>query len=183
MKVADKSLSKYDNRTIMYHWLMAVLITVQWLGAHIIDWFPKGALRIDARSCHIVLGVAIATLLVFRIMWRLRSGRRLQPVNEGALDLLAKTVHRGLYFLIALMVVVGLVLAWVRGDNIFNLFQIPTIVAHDSPLRDQVGEIHIIIGWIIVGFVGVHTMAALGHHYIWRDRTLSRMWFGRDEVK
>lgn len=180
MKIADKSSLKYDTATIVFHWVMAVLITVQWLGAQIIDWFPRGHLRIDARSCHIVLGVVITVLLAVRIMWRLSSGRRLPPVNEGLLDFMAKLVHGSLYILVALMVAVGFTLAWVRGDSIFNMFNIPALTPSHSPLRDQVEEIHAIIGWIIVGFAGVHTAAALIHHYVWRDKVFNRMLLGRN---
>ncbi|HET6971947.1 MAG TPA: cytochrome b/b6 domain-containing protein, partial [Phenylobacterium sp.] len=57
----------YDPRTILFHWLTAALVGVQWVGAHYIDAFPRGPLRVDARATHICIGVAMIGLLALRL--------------------------------------------------------------------------------------------------------------------
>jgi cytochrome b561 len=69
----------YDNRTIILHWVTALLVAEQWLGAQIIDWFPKGAPRVDARSVHITCGILLAAVLVGRIIGRLTWGIVCRP--------------------------------------------------------------------------------------------------------
>ena len=76
MKNAPFDVS-YDRRTIQLHWVTAVLVGLLWSVAQIIDYFPKGAPRIAVRSVHIVLGALLGVILVMRVVWRSRSGRRL----------------------------------------------------------------------------------------------------------
>ena len=56
MQPVSLAATRYDTTTIVFHWATAILVATQWLGAQIIDWFPKGTLRVDARSMHIVCG-------------------------------------------------------------------------------------------------------------------------------
>ena len=166
---------RYDRTTIFYHWATALLVAVQWLGAQTIDWFPRGPLRVDARSTHIIVGVLLGLLLIARITWRATRGRRLPAADRNMLHVLAKSTHWGLYALLLAMVTVGVFLAWTRGDSIYGLFSIPAWDPGNRGLADQVQDVHATIGWIIVGLAGVHASAALFHRYVWHDRVLARM--------
>ena len=167
--------SRYDRPTMFFHWATAVLVAEQWLGAQTIDWFPRGPLRVDARSVHITLGVALGLLLLARIWWRATRGRHLPPAERNMLHVLAKGTHWGLYLLLLAMVSVGAFLVWTRGDSIFGLFDIPAYKPGDRGLVNQVESIHATIGWIIVGLAGFHAAAALAHQYVWHDQVLTRM--------
>ena len=59
MQPVNTSATRYDITTIIFHWATAILVVEQWLGAQIIDWFPRGAPRVDARSVHITGGVLL----------------------------------------------------------------------------------------------------------------------------
>ena len=166
---------RYDGATMVFHWATAALVVMQWLGAQAIDWFPRGPLRVDARSMHIVLGVLLALLLVGRIAWRLTSGRRLPLADRGALNIVAKGTHLGLYGLLLAMVLAGLFLTWTRGDSIFGLFSIPTYEPGNRALAHQVQEVHGTIGWVILALAGLHVSAALLHRYLWHDGVLGRI--------
>ncbi|SRR5579859_431268 len=175
MQTVESDAPRYDATTIYLHWATAILVALQWLGAQVIDLLPRGPLRIDARSLHIVGGLLLAGLIVGRIIWRLRWGRRLSPDGTRLLALAAKSVHYGLYLLLIGMVVAGVALTWVRGDSIFNVFAIPAYDPGNRALVKQVQGIHETIGNLILVFVGLHVAAALLHHYFWRDRVLARM--------
>jgi len=56
MQPVSPAATRYDAATIIFHWLTALLVVGQWVGAQVIDWFPPGRLRVDARSMHIVAG-------------------------------------------------------------------------------------------------------------------------------
>ncbi len=151
------------------------MVAGQWLGAQTIDWFPRGPLRVDARSMHIAFGLLLAALLVARLAWRMTGGRRLPLADEGALNVVAKGTHWALYALLAAMVLAGMFLTWTRGDSIFNLFSIPAYDPGNRELAHKVQGIHGTIGWIILALAGVHASAALVHRYLWHDGVLARM--------
>lgn len=170
--------TRYDTTTIAFHWVTAILVTTQWFGAQTIDWFPRGPLRVDARSLHITCGVLLAVVLLARIVWRLTAGRRLPFADGRVLSVVAKAAHLGLYALLVAMVLVGMALTWTRGDSIFNLFSIPAFDPGNKVLADQVQDVHGAIGWIIVAITGLHASAALVHRYVWHDGVLGRMLAG-----
>ena len=175
MQPVSQSARHYDGVTIFFHWTIAVLVVAQWLGAQTIDWFPRGALRVDARSVHITGGLLVALLLAGRILWRLTYGRRLPLADKGAVNVLAKGTHWGLYVALIAMVVVGMFLTWTRGDVIYNLFKLPTFDPSNKGLADQIQEVHATIGYMILALAGVHASAALLHRYLWHDGVLARM--------
>ena len=90
MQPVSTDAKRYDPTTMFFHWATAVLVVTQWLGAQTIDWFPRGPLRVDARSVHITVGVTLAALLAARVLWRATGGRRLPLADHGALNLVAK---------------------------------------------------------------------------------------------
>ena len=165
----------YDRRTIRLHWTTAVLMTVLWGVAQIIDLFPKGMPRISARSVHITLGVLLAVVLVMRIVWRVRSGRRLPLARQGVWGQVARTVHWVLYAGLAAVVVLGMLNAWARGDSIFNLFHIPKLLPTALQLKPTVEYLHKTVANALVILAGAHALAAVAHHFILRDGVLRRM--------
>ena len=155
---------------------MAVLIVGLWSIGQTIDWFPKGLPRTFARSTHIVTGVLVMLLLVNRVVWRLTRGARLPVAEPGLIGGIAKSTHYALYVLIASTVVLGVANAWIRGDNVFNLFTIPSIAPDDKALREQVETLH---GWsanALVIVAACHAAAGLFHHFVRKDGVLGRMW-------
>jgi cytochrome b561 len=175
MQPVSTGARRYDAVTMIFHWSTAILVLTQWFGAQTIDLFPRGALQVGARSMHIVGGLLLSALLVARIIWRMTRGRRLPPADKGGLDVLAKVVQWGLYGLLVAMVLVGMLLAWTRGDSFFGLFRIPAYEPGNNALADQVQGIHAAIGWLILALAGLHASAALVHRYLWHDDVLGRM--------
>ena len=176
MQAVDPQARRYDPTTMFFHWAIALLVVGQWVGGQTIDWFPRGALRVDARSVHITGGVLVTLLLLARIVWRATAGRRLPLADRGALNLVAKGTLWGLYLLLAAMVSLGLFLAWVRGDSIFGLFSLPVYGPDpDRVLEHRVQDLHGTVGTVILVLAGVHASAALVHRFLWHDGVLARM--------
>ena len=172
-------LNRYDPRTIVLHWVTAVLVVLLWLSAQVIDWFPNGPARVNMRSSHVLLGVILAAVLARRIVWRGLAGTRLPSVGDPMLARIATFVHLALYVLLVAQVLLGALNVWVRGDSIFNLFTIPSFAPGDRALRRQINGYHEIVANTILVIAGVHAMAALAHHYYWKDEVLRRMWPAR----
>ncbi len=179
MTNAPSFRTRYDRTTIVLHWLVAVAVGLQWIGGHTIDWFPKGPLKIDARSVHIVLGASLAGLLIFRLYWRAVRGQRLPPAQSGPLGLLAVGTHGALVLNLVVLVCLGLFLAWLRGDSLFNLTKIPAFGDFAPQARhllaNQVTDLHSLAANLILVLAGFHAAAALAHHFYWKDGVLKRM--------
>jgi cytochrome b561 len=165
---------RYDRITIVLHWATAALVLLLWVAAQVIDLFPKGEPRVYMRSVHIVLGVAFALVLVWRLAWRATGGRRLAA--SRSLRRVSSGVHLLLYALLVGEVLLGLCNVWVRGDSIFDLIKVTAYAGVDNSLRHTVASVHRWTGHLVIAIACLHALAALFHHHVLRDGVLARMW-------
>lgn len=167
--------ARYDGLSITLHWVTAALVVLLWTLGQTIDFFPKGAPKIDVRSTHFVLGATLGIVLLIRVAWRASAGRSLPLANSGWIGVAARVVHYGLYALVAATVVLGVFNAWQRGDVFFNIYTIPKLVPGDLALKRTLEELHGDFADIVMIVAGLHALAALAHHYLLRDSVLRRM--------
>ncbi len=165
----------YDGATIAYHWATAACVAVLWCIGQTIDYFPKGTPRISARSAHILLGAALAAVLVARIVWRIRFGRRLPAASAGALRVIQTGGHLALYALLVATVAVGVANTWIRGDTIIGLFKIPSLAPGANDLREQVEDVHAWLANTLLVVAGLHATLALLHGRAFGHPVMRRM--------
>lgn len=166
---------RHAPTTIALHWLTAILVILLFIIGKTIDDAPKGPLRVDYRSLHMLLGITLGLVLVVRIVWRSTRGGMLPALDQGVLLLIARATHYLLYGLMAVTVALGITNVWVQGDSIFNLVQVPQLVPGDRALIHQIGDWHALCADAVVIVAGLHSAAALFHHFVMRDATLRRM--------
>ncbi|KIF80086.1 cytochrome b [Noviherbaspirillum autotrophicum] len=175
MDIESRTPVHYDEKSIRLHWITAALVILLWCIGMTIDWFARGTPRVTMRSLHIVLGVTLGAVILYRIWWRSSGGVRLPPAETGRLQTLASAVHFLLYVSVLAAVLLGLANVWVRGDTIFNLFTVPKFDPTNKPLRETVEELHELAAHSVIVLAAVHAGAALVHHYLWKDQVLRRM--------
>jgi len=167
---------RYDSITIWLHWLTAGLVIGLWLEAQVIDIFGRGgSAEVYMRSLHITLGVAFALVLAVRVLWRLTGARRPKFAENDMLERIAHATHYVLYALAGLVVLLGLLTVWMRGDSIWNLFTVPAYDPNNLRLGRWMRGWHGTAANAILIVAGVHAAAALFHHYLLRDDVLRRM--------
>ncbi len=166
----------YDRKTIFLHWLSAALVIALWAAGQTIDAFPKGMPRITVRSLHITFGAVLAIVIVLRMMWRRNGGNKLPASNNGVLGKVAIGVHQLLYFLLIVVVTIGLACVWIRGDNLFNLLTVPAFDPGNKDLRHNAVELHGLLANILLSVAALHALAAIWHHLVKKDMVLRRMW-------
>jgi cytochrome b561 len=171
---ADTTRDVYDKITIRLHWATAALVTILWLMGRTIGFMPRGTLRIDMWSMHILFGTALVCVLIARIIWRVTRGRKLPPANHDARELLALAVHWLLYLLLAAVVVLGVINVFTHAFPLFNTWRFPKV--GDSALTANINNWHGLIANIIMAVALLHASAALFHHYVIKDTVLRRMW-------
>ncbi|MBS0524386.1 MAG: cytochrome b/b6 domain-containing protein, partial [Proteobacteria bacterium] len=126
---------------------------------------------------HMAFGIVLAAVVVARVGWRLVPGHQMPSAVSGWVELASKAVHWLLYALLAAEAVLGFLLRW-SGNEAMSFFglQIPPPFAPFSKAAHHlIGDLHEWNGWAIVILAAGHAAAALYHHYVLRDRVLSRM--------
>ena len=174
-----KDLERYDPVTIALHWAVAAAVLFQWVGGQTIDAFPRGPLRVDARSTHLVVGLLLTVLLLVRLGWRVTRGTRLPAASLGWLGWLARAVHGFLYLTLAVLLALGLITEGLRGDSLFGLVKLPAFGLFEAEERHAVVErfidYHSFAATLLLCLAGLHAGAALIHHFLLKDGVLRRM--------
>jgi cytochrome b561 len=171
----------YDRTTIALHWVTAASVAILWIIGQTADWIPDGPANTAIWSVHVVLGFALVAILAWRVAWRSSGGRRLPPADRASLQALAKLTHYLLYALLLIVVVLGVINAFVRGYNLFDLVSLPQV--GDRAWRRPITHWHGLAANILLGLALFHAAAALVHHYLWHDAVLKRMLPGIPKAK
>ena len=166
---------RHDPTTIALHWLTAGLVVLLWLSAQLIDFFPKGPARWNMLGAHMSMGVVLALVMIYRVGWRISKRERPLLFTSRHWAQASKFVHWALYGLVLASIMLGLWNAWVRGEHVFSLFQIPAFDEGNKALRKWAGDQHKLLANTLLIVSGAHALVGLAHHFIWRDGVLQRM--------
>ena len=173
---------RYDGISILLHWLTALLVIALFGLAQGWHFAPRHSdLREGMEDLHISLGIALAGVILFQLLWRLTRQRRPALPLAGLQALAAHMMHGLLYLLVVAQVVIGFLWHWSYGQGLsfFGLFSLEPPFALAASLRGLLHEMHETNAWIIITLAGLHALAALLHHYVLKDGLLRRMAPGR----
>jgi cytochrome b561 len=97
-----------------------------------------------------------------------------------SLAMIVKAVHAGLYILLLLLPLSGWLMVTITPVRVptvvFGLFELPYPLAPDIARFHLAHAAHIVLAVALTALVVLHVAAALVHAWVWRDRTLARMW-------
>jgi cytochrome b561 len=168
---------RYDSVTIAFHWLTALLVVALFGSSLLWNYAPRSWGLRWLEDWHISVGIALAAVLVARLVWRLVAGRKLAAAGSMVTGLLSRIVHFALYGLLALQVALGFTLRWFQGEDFsfFGLFDIPQLIASNRGLEHTVENLHNLTAWTLIVLAGGHAVMALLHRYVLKDGVLRRM--------
>ncbi|TDS72031.1 cytochrome b561 [Pantoea sp. PNA 14-12] len=168
---------QHDNRlTLALHWITAA-------SAHIWQWLERGTpLRKGLQSVHISCGILLALVMVVRPVWRVMSQcspRYALPaasISRPA-SILSHCVHGARCLLLFTQVVLGFLFRWAQQEpfHFFGLFGLSGRVHVDPLFKHSLREWHNTIARTLIVLVAFHALAALLHHFVFRDNVLRRM--------
>jgi cytochrome b561 len=168
----------YDPVLKSLHWLMFVLIVIEFTLA----WTMPGLRRVTTLpslvSLHFSFGILIFMLIIFRTYWRATHTVPALPSEMSpALRFVAHAMHYSLYGILLVLPLLGLAYASSHGLTVsfFGMFNLPALFANGSSVGRALGELHGIVATLLVFLIGFHIVAAYYHHLIVKDDILTRM--------
>ncbi|WP_299772524.1 cytochrome b [uncultured Tateyamaria sp.] len=172
----------YDFISRLNHWIIAIAIIGMLLFGLYLEY---GGLEREARrpliGVHRSVGVLVLIYGAWRVAWRVMRGFP-EPVSTMPRwqHRLSKWVHWSLLSGILIMPLSGIGFTIFRGRDVsvFGWFSIPG-VAEVPWIVAMSSAIHQYVGLGLCTIVVLHIAAALKHHLVDRDPTLTRMISGR----
>ena len=173
------STRSYGVVAKLLHWLTVLLVILAWMLGTFGEELPRGAARAAGLFVHMSAGLTVLLLLVFRLGWRIVD--RPPPPETTPLgswlEFLGKLTHITLYVLLAATPLLGVLLQFARGDDlpVFGITEIASPWVRDRAFARSLKEVHETLSNILMIIAAFHALAAMVHHWVWRDRTLERM--------
>jgi superoxide oxidase len=169
---------RYSSLTIALHWLMVILIAAVYSCMELREIFPKGSDPREAmKMWHFMLGLTVLGLVILRLVARFSTATpEILPAQTKPVLLMAKLMHLCLYVFMIVMPIAGWIILSAEGKPIpFFGFEMPALVRPDKHLAHQAEEVHELFATLGYVIIALHSVAALFHHYIKGDNTLTRM--------
>lgn len=147
---------KYSGLQIGIHWLVFLLVVVAYAAMELRGFFPRSE-RPLINMVHVSCGITIP---------------KPSPMMTG----FAHLGHLAIYLLFIALPLIGMVMMYWRGNPWYAFgLTMPYAPQSDFERVDTLKAIH---EWLAnAGYfvIGLHALAALLHHYWWKDNTLLRM--------
>jgi len=175
--VAPQPQRHYAGPARWTHWLTAALMLAAFpLGVYMHD-LPLSPYKLQLISYHKWIGVAVLLLFLPRLYLRLT---RTPPAPLPAPDWqqrVAGLTHGLLYVLMLAVPMTGWLMSSAKGFPVvfLGIIPLPDLVAKNKELGEFFLAAHQSLNYTLLLLVGLHAAAALKHHFIDRDATLSRM--------
>ena len=171
--------STYSLTRTLLHWLIAIIVIGLFASGYwMVDldyynnWYTK------APFAHKAIGIILFLVLLVTSLIRLLTNK---PDYDTSLSVVekrsAKLVQYSMSLLIYSLIITGYLITTAKGDaiSIFGLFEIPAIFSNINSQNDLAGKLHRWGAYLCVGLACLHAAAALFHHFVKKDTTLTRM--------
>lgn len=164
--------------SIGLHWLTLLAIAGLVLVGFLMQELPNSPTKIQVYGLHKSFGLTVLALTVLRLLWRLVAGTPAPvPGTPRWQSFIAQVTHGALYVILLAMPLSGWLYNSASGFPLkwFGLFSLPKLSGYDAGVKAFALAAH---EWLFIALaviVAVHAAAALKHHYLDRDATLSRM--------
>lgn len=160
-----------------FHWLIVLLLIAQYTIGSIMPHIGGKTLNEGWVHWHLLVGAVILLAIVLRFFWRIKSAVPEPGATAPWERTLARFTHWTLYILVFVLAVLGWAAANSRGWDVtlFGIVPLPMLCPKGSAWGHQAGDIHNILIYVLLGFIGLHVAGALKHQFIDGNNVLRRM--------
>lgn len=168
----------YSKLMVNLHWVIAILMVLAYLFINLKGLFVKGSdPRELMKTLHFMMGLSLFFLVFIRVYAKLKSSTpAILPAIPQWQAWSAQLMHVVLYAFMIGMPLLGWLILSAAGKPIpFFGLTLPALINENKEFAKTLKELHVTIGTVGYYIIGLHITAALFHHYIKKDNTLTRM--------
>jgi cytochrome b561 len=173
------SADRYGAVPQSLHWITVILVLIAWPLGMFEDALPKGEARAAGLFIHIAAGLSILVALGARVLWRVVDPPPPPELTVFGVwgDRASRLAHYALYALLVAVPVVGIAVQFARGEPLplFGFTEIASPWTVNRAFAHSMKEVHEVLANALVILAALHAAAALVHHWVLHDRTLTRM--------
>jgi cytochrome b561 len=179
-------MGRYTTVAVILHWVMALGIAMLAIIGLVMVHVKLDTMRLfQLYQLHKSIGVTVLLAAVLRLGWRLV---RLPPPLPDSMPPIERTAAAGGHLLLYLFLFALPFTGWALVSS--SVFNIPTVLygvvpwpdlpvlstlADKAPVEAVLKIVHAYGAYALIALVGLHSTAALRHHFIIKDDVLRRM--------
>jgi cytochrome b561 len=175
-RTLTKSSFQYDGIARTLHWLIVLLIVVQFMLGWTMPDIHRDTMPDGLIAWHLKVGVTIIAVMVIRIAWRISHPSPPADVPR-TLAVLSRATHILLYAALIGAPVLGWINASSRGWAVAlpGGVPLPALSAKGASFGHAMGDVHSVLAWVLLVLIGLHIAAALFHQLVLKDNVMHRM--------
>lgn len=172
--------TRYSLGAILLHWLIALLIALNFAAAWVAEDMPKPQAA-QVMANHKAIGLTVLGLTLVRIGWRLAHTPPPLSDRLKAWEVATARVTHALFYLLMLAIPLT---GWAMHSahpgskpvGIFGLFAMPRLpLAESKPLAETFEAMHGTLTTLMLVLAALHVAGALKHQFFDKDRSLQRI--------
>tara|TARA_Y100000996_G_scaffold387888_1_gene347036 strand:- start:148 stop:678 length:531 start_codon:yes stop_codon:yes gene_type:complete len=167
---------KYGILAKLFHWVTFVLLIAQVpLGFYLVG-LEFSDERIELENIHILAGITVFYLTLFRLIWKLfnPSPSKTRNFFTGQV-FMGKANHFLLYISIFTITISGILKKLYMGETLNFIFFKYGFEKDNFVLADTYYEIHIYANYLLLALVTLHILAVIVHHFVFKDKILNKI--------
>lgn len=167
----------YTPSAIALHWFMALALAANFVLGLTMSDLTLSPQKLQLYSWHKWAGITLLGLVTLRLIGRSLAISPAPLSTSIWQQRLAKFSHFLLYLLMFVIPISGWLMSSAAGFTVtyLGLLPLPDLVSKNKPLFELLKQTHETLNFALLTLVVIHTLAALKHHFIEKDATLSRM--------
>ncbi|WP_245445866.1 cytochrome b [Mesorhizobium kowhaii] len=168
----------------LLHWLTVIALAAQ-IAVAFGPMNGPGMAAMNWLPLHMSIGVTILVIIVLRLCWRIFTQA---PVRHASRFVRFATsfFHMFLYVVILAVLITGWLgyrpMPFMPPARLFATLPVPLAPSVGALPARAFAFVHAKLVWIMLGFVGVHILAAFVHFILLRDGVMRTMFFGRPDT-
>ena len=176
--------SRYDALSRAFHWLTAIAVLIAFiLGPGGFGRLMRAGVDPATRSdivWHESLGILVFALTLLRLLWVAFRPAAPQFETAGPMALASKLMHLALWALLLILPASALLALGSEGHPLtllggVRVDQMPLIANSAIAKLADWGDVHGLLGDVLMWFAGLHAVAAIYHHLFLKDGVLLSM--------
>ncbi len=170
------SFGKYGLLAKLFHWITFVVLILQIPFGFYLVGLEFSDRRIDLENIHILIGITIFYITLFRLIWKFFNSSPTDGNNffKGQI-IIAKINHFFLYLSIFTITISGVLKKLYMGEKLNFLFFRYGFNKDNFQLADLYYEVHIYANYLLIVLVALHILAVIVHHFIFKDKILDKI--------
>ena len=170
------SFDKYGLLAKMFHWITFIVLLMQVPFGFYLVGLEFSDQRIELENIHILIGITIFYLTLFRLIWKFINQRPSETKSffKGQV-FIGKANHFLLYLSIFAITISGILKKLYMGETLNFIFFKYGFKKDDFVLADAYYEVHIYANYLLLALVALHIVAVIVHHFIFKDKILNKI--------